>query len=76
MTNRLEEQGRFGLTIRYTAGEVKQAPGLQVPSSALETLIREASAKIQGKPRVQQRSPRGKSVGRKAKGHSTKSSGT
>lgn len=41
--NRFEESGEFGVTIRPTVGEVKQAPGLQVPSWAMETLIRAMS---------------------------------
>ena len=41
--NRFEELGEFGVTIRPTVGEVKQAPGLQVPSWAMETLIRAMS---------------------------------
>lgn len=30
--NRFEESGEFGVTIRPTVGEVKQALGLQVPA--------------------------------------------
>lgn len=41
--NRSEESSEFGVTSRPTVGEVKQAPGLQVPSWATETLIRAMS---------------------------------
>lgn len=35
--NRFEEQGKFDVTIRHAAGEIKQVPGLQILSSLLKT---------------------------------------
>lgn len=35
--NRFEEQGKFDVTIRHAAGEIKQVPGLHILSSLLKT---------------------------------------